>query len=67
MHPLLLHPRNSFGGVFKYLTFWNLIVQLVFFILCLLSDFREELSQVGQRACSFFFLVLTVEASWSSW
>lgn len=31
--------RDDFGGLWKYLTFWNLWVQLLFCLVCLLNDF----------------------------
>ena len=31
---------DKFGGSWKYLTFWNLWFQLVYFIICLANDFR---------------------------
>ena len=34
----------TFGGQWKYLTFINLWVQLLYFILCLITDFSKERS-----------------------
>ncbi|XP_046753503.1 androgen-induced gene 1 protein-like isoform X2 [Diprion similis] len=31
--------HSAFGGKFKFLTFWNAILQAVFFFVCLLNDF----------------------------
>ena len=38
------HPElglTAFGGPFKYLTFWNLLVQLLFFAVALWNDLKH--------------------------
>ena len=32
---------TAFGGPFKYLTFWNLLLQLLFFIIALRNDLKH--------------------------
>merc|ERR1712183_1252638 len=38
--------RNQFGGVWKYLTFLNMLLQFVFFSIALLSNFTHRLTKV---------------------
>ena len=42
--PVALSPtRNQFGGVWKYLTFLNMLLQFIFFTIALLSNFVKQL------------------------
>ncbi|OAD58277.1 Androgen-induced 1 protein [Eufriesea mexicana] len=34
----ILKTQNAFGGKFKYLTFWDAIIQAVYFFICVLND-----------------------------
>ncbi|XP_076675291.1 androgen-induced gene 1 protein isoform X2 [Andrena cerasifolii] len=36
--PTLSRMHNSYGGKFKFLTFWDAIIQAVYFFICLLND-----------------------------
>ncbi|XP_020724160.2 androgen-induced gene 1 protein isoform X2 [Bombus terrestris] len=36
--PNLLKMHNSYGGKFKFLTFWDAIIQAIFFFICILND-----------------------------
>ncbi|XP_017877508.1 androgen-induced gene 1 protein-like isoform X2 [Ceratina calcarata] len=36
--PNILKTHNTFGGKFKFLTFWDAIIQAVFFFVCILND-----------------------------
>ena len=72
--------RNSFGGPWKFLTFWNLWIQLFYSILALLNLFigtdalvRSKASGL-QRARDFFFSTLSFPIGifvaamfWSLW
>lgn len=39
---------TAFGGPFKYLTFWNLLIQLLFYVVALWNDLRHG-SRKGKK------------------
>jgi len=45
--PHLNHPRYKFGGVWKYLTFLNLCLQLIYFTISLLADIIQGERRTG--------------------
>ncbi|XP_071856224.1 androgen-induced gene 1 protein isoform X1 [Bombus fervidus] len=36
--PNIIKMHNSYGGKFKFLTFWDAIIQAIFFFICILND-----------------------------
>jgi len=61
---------NQFAGQWKYLTFWNMVLQLIYFAHCLLNDFYGTSSLVKreraylQKVRDFMFGSLAFPLAW---
>ena len=42
---------DKFGGPWKYLTFWNLWFQAVYFLICFVNDLRGRIPSEKKCAC----------------
>jgi len=65
--------RLKFGGVFKYLTFLNMVLQFIFFTLAFFANFSEKNSRLGKAkdlvfsSAAFPFGMFVGIVFWSLW